>query len=145
MSLLFRPVIIVSVLAGVALSTLQPVRAEDPDEEIAILNRREAPPPTAVLRGVDKITARITDIEAVIGEPVTFGTLTIVARTCRKRPPIEPPEVTAFLEIDDDPPGDDTERVFTGWMFASSPALSALEHPVYDVWVIDCKTSAPEG
>ena len=118
--------------------------AEDIEEDIAILMRRDAPPPVAVLRGVDKITAAITDIDAPLDQPVMFGTLEIVARTCKKRPPVEPPEVSAFLEITDTPPQGTPNRVFTGWMFASSPALNALEHPVYDVWVIDCKTSAPD-
>ncbi len=97
----------------------------------------------AVLRGLDKVTARISTIEAPIGETVRFGTLRILAQTCRTRPPEEPPETTVFLEITDLKPGEIPVRLFTGWMFASSPALSALEHPVYDVWVIDCKTSAP--
>lgn len=97
----------------------------------------------AVLRGLDKVTARISTIEAPIGETVRFGTLRILAQTCRSRPPEEPPETTAFLEITDIKPGETPVRLFTGWMFASSPALSALEHAVYDVWVIDCKTSAP--
>ena len=97
----------------------------------------------AVLRGLDKVTARISTIEAPIGETVRFGTLRILAQTCRTRPPEEPPETTVFLEITDIKPGETPVRLFTGWMFASSPAWSALEHPVYDVWVIDCKTSAP--
>ncbi len=97
----------------------------------------------AVLRGLDKVTARISTIEAPIGETVHFGTLRILAQTCRTRPPEDPPETTAFLEIMDVKPGESPVRLFTGWMFASSPALSALEHPVYDVWVIDCRTSAP--
>ena len=97
----------------------------------------------AVLRGPAKVTARVSTIEAPIGETVRFGTLRILAQTCRTRPPEAPPETTVFLEITDIKPGQTPVRLFTGWMFASSPALSALEHPVYDVWVIDCKTSAP--
>ena len=97
----------------------------------------------AVLRGLDKVTARISTIEAPIGETVRFGTLRILVQTCRTRPPEEPPETTVFLEITDVKRGETPVRLFTGWMFASSPALSALEHPVYDVWVIDCKISAP--
>ncbi len=97
----------------------------------------------AVLRGLDKVTARISTIEAPIGGTVRFGTLRILAQTCRTRPPEEPPETTVFLEIMDIKPGETPVRLFSGWMFASSPALSALEHPIYDVWVIDCKTSAP--
>ena len=93
----------------------------------------------AVLQGLDKVTARISTIEAPIGQPVHFGTLIITARTCQKKPPEETPESAAFLEIDDQKPGEPAQRTFTGWMFASSPALNALQHPVYDVWVKDCK------
>jgi hypothetical protein len=94
---------------------------------------------TAVLQGLDKITARISRFEAPIERPVQFGTLTILVRACKKRPPEEPPESSAFLEIDEKRPGDpENRRVFSGWMFASSPALSAMEHPVYDIGVLDC-------
>jgi hypothetical protein len=93
----------------------------------------------AVMRGLDKITARISTLEAPVGQVVRFGTLEIVARACRKRPPEETPESVAFLEIWESRPGEPTLSLFRGWMFASSPALNALEHPVYDVWVIDCR------
>ncbi len=96
----------------------------------------------ALLQGLDKITARISTFEAPIGEPVRFGSLEIVARACDKRPPEEPPESAAFLEITDFRPDSDAVKLFTGWMFASSPALSAVEHPVYDVWVIDCRKAS---
>ncbi|WOF73583.1 DUF2155 domain-containing protein [Parvibaculaceae bacterium PLY_AMNH_Bact1] len=115
---------------------------------------------TAIFTGLDKITARITRLEVQIGERVQFGTLEILANSCNKRPPTETPETTAFVEVFDvgktladelaekdvgepslpRPP----ERLFSGWMFASSPGLNAVEHPVYDVWLIDCKMSAPE-
>lgn len=98
-----------------------------------------------MLRGLDKITARITTFDAPIDEPVRFGTLEIVARDCNKRPPEEPPEVTVFLEISEIKPGEQATPLFTGWMFASSPALSALEHPVYDVWAIDCRTTSEDS
>jgi hypothetical protein len=98
---------------------------------------------TVVLLALDKVTARITKLEVATGEGIRFGTLLITVRTCIKRPPEEPPEVTAFLEIVDDRLGEVPVDLFQGWMFASSPALSAVEHPVYDVWVIDCKTSDP--
>ncbi len=99
-----------------------------------------------VLRGLDKITARITTFDAPIDMTVPFGTLRITPRACNKRPPEETPEVAAFLEIVDQRPGE-SQRIalFSGWMFASSPALSALEHPVYDVWVIDCRTSPADS
>jgi hypothetical protein len=96
----------------------------------------------AVLQGLDKVTARVSTFDAPIGETVRFGSLEITARTCKKRPPEETPESAAFLEIRDIKPGETAVNVFTGWMFASSPALNALEHPVYDVWVIDCKNDS---
>ena len=101
----------------------------------------------AVLQGLDKVTARISTIEAPVGKPVHFGTLEITARACRRHPPEEPPESASFLEIRDILPDEPPKLVFSGWMFASSPALSALQHPVYDVWLVDCKnaSSAPSG
>lgn len=99
----------------------------------------------AILRGLDKVTARTRDFEAPIGEEVQFGALSITVAYCRKRPPEEPPEVYAFLEIEDRRTDGfgvqaDGELMFSGWMFASNPALNALEHSVYDVWVIDCRS-----
>lgn len=97
----------------------------------------------AVLQGLDKVTARISPVRARLGVPTYFGTLEIVARACRETPPTEPPESAAFLEIRELPPASDRDEppteLFSGWMFASSPAVSALEHPVYDVWVVDCE------
>ena len=98
-----------------------------------------APQVTAVLQGLDKITARISTIEAPLDKEVSFGDLRIVVRACQKRPPEEPPESAAFLEIREAKPGKAATMLFSGWMFASSPAVSALDHPVYDVWVLDCK------
>ncbi len=92
----------------------------------------------AILQGLDKITARVSTFEAPVGEMVRFGTLEIVVRACFESPPVEPPESAAFLEIDAVDPGRERKRAFSGWMFASSPSISALEHPVYDVWVLDC-------
>ena len=92
----------------------------------------------AVLQALDKVTARVSTFEAPVGESVRFGTLHIIARACDKRPPEETPESAAFLDISEIKPGEPTEGVYRGWMFASSPALAAMEHPVYDVWVLDC-------
>ncbi|WP_262695326.1 DUF2155 domain-containing protein [Kordiimonas aquimaris] len=96
-----------------------------------------------LLRALDKITARITEIELAVGAETTFGTLTIRAKYCRTRPPIQPPETFAYLEIDDLKRTGNYERVFEGWMVASSPSLNALEHAVYDIWVINCKALSP--
>jgi hypothetical protein len=98
----------------------------------------------AVLQGLDKTTARVSRFDAPVDQPVHFGTLVITVRACVKRPPEEPPETAAFLEIDKMPPPGDAgaaKREFSGWMFASSPAISALEDPIYDVNVLDCKTA----
>jgi hypothetical protein len=96
----------------------------------------------AVLQGLDKVTARVSTVRASLEQPTQFGTLEVVARACRETPPTEPPESAAFLEIRELPPASDVDGtpvdLFSGWMFASSPAVSALEHPVYDIWVIDC-------
>ncbi len=96
----------------------------------------------AVLQGLDKVTARISTFDAPLGFPIRFGTLEITVRACHKTPPEEPPESAAFLEVAEVRPDELTAPLFQGWMFASSPALSALEHPVYDVWVIDCMNAS---
>ncbi len=96
----------------------------------------------AVLQGMDKVTARVSTIEAPVGTVVKFGALEIIARTCDKRPPEETPESAAFLDIWEVHEGQAAISTFRGWMFASSPALSSMEHAVYDVWVLDCKKSS---
>lgn len=104
----------------------------------------------AVFRGLDKVFARVTVFSAPVGQPVNFGRLEVKVNYCDKRPPTETPEVAAFVEVNDlraaekaNEGGDG--RIFTGWMFASSPALNAIEHPVYDVWLIDCKAAEPDS
>jgi len=96
----------------------------------------------AVLGGLDKVTARVVTVEAPVGHPVHFGTLEIVARACMKRRPEENPESAAFLDVWDLKSGEPAQSLFRGWMFASSPALSAMEHPIYDIWVLDCRDSS---
>ena len=102
----------------------------------------------AVLQGLDKVTARVSTIRAPLNQPTHFGTLEVVARACRETPPTEPPESAAFLEIRELPPasevGGTPADLFSGWMFSSSPGLSTLEHPVYDVWVVDCRPASAE-
>ncbi len=92
-----------------------------------------------VLAALDKITTQLSTIEIRQDQSVRFGTLNITLRYCRTSPPEETPESVAFLEITDVGHNNQEKKVFTGWMFASSPALSPLEHPVYDVWVKDCR------
>jgi hypothetical protein len=105
------------------------------------------PADTVILETLDKISARVSRVEVPIGTTITFGSLKITPRHCDKRPPEETPESSVFIEIIEELPDEQPKLEFSGWMFASSPALSALDHPVYDVWVVDCKnasTSAPE-
>jgi len=94
---------------------------------------------TAVLQGLDKVTAHVVTIEVPVGSPVRFGTLEIIARACKKRRPEESPESAAFLDVWELRQNQPAQSVFRGWMFASSPALSAMEHPVYDIRVLDCE------
>jgi hypothetical protein len=103
------------------------------------------PPKNAVLelKALDKITGKAVVLMAPLNKAVKFATLTITARTCYSTPPSETPETSAFLQIDDDRPDKSHTRAFSGWMYASSPGLNSLQHPLYDVWVINCMTSAP--
>jgi hypothetical protein len=106
-----------------------------------------APPsgvaPTAVgviLGGLDKVAARTKRLELNMKQKLVYNTLIVTVHACKTRPPEEPPESAAFLEIQERRPDGSILKVFSGWMFASSPALNALEHPVYDIWVVSCKT-----
>jgi hypothetical protein len=94
--------------------------------------------PIVKLQSLDKITARTMTFEAKVGSTVKFGPLYIKVQSCQKAPPVEPPESAAFLQIWQVNADAVAEWVFSGWMFASSPALSSMDHPIYDVWVLDC-------
>ena len=95
--------------------------------------------PSVKLQGLDKSVGRTVTFEAKVGSTIQYGPLYIKIQACRKAPPIEKPESAAFLQIWEVPPGaQKSVWVFSGWMFASSPALSAMDHAVYDVWVLDC-------
>ena len=92
----------------------------------------------AVFAGLDKITGRTITFDTAIGETVQFGALQVTARACYTRPPTEPTNTDAFVEVDEVTLQGEIKRIFTGWMFASSPGLHAVEHPIYDVWLTDC-------
>lgn len=94
----------------------------------------------AVVRGLDKITAEVRDVEVPVGAPVMYNSFEIVAQTCDRRPPEETPETTAFIQITEHRQDGTLERIFSGWMYASSPSLNPVEHSTYDVWLIDCRT-----
>jgi hypothetical protein len=95
--------------------------------------------PTAVFSGLDKITGRIISFDVAINETVQFGALQVTPRVCYSRPPTETPNTDAFVEVDEVTLQGEIKRIFTGWMFAASPGLHAVEHPIYDVWITDCK------
>lgn len=95
--------------------------------------------PIAVFSGLDKVTGSITSFEVAIDQTHSFGTLTVRPRVCYSRPVTEEPKTSSFVEIDETTKSGKSGRVFSGWMFAESPGLNALEHPVYDVWLTGCK------
>lgn len=95
--------------------------------------------PMAVFSGLDKITGRIITFEAAVDETVQFGSLQLTARVCYSRPEYENPQTTSFVEVDEVGFDNSYKRLFTGWMFASSPGLNAIEHAVYDIWLSECK------
>ncbi|HEY8190346.1 MAG TPA: DUF2155 domain-containing protein [Micavibrio sp.] len=100
------------------------------------------PYPIAKLQSLDKMTGRTMTFNAKVGSTVKFGPVYIRVQTCRKAPPIEKPEAAAFLQIWEVTPKEQKPAwIFSGWMYASSPALSPMDHPVYDVWVLDCMDS----
>ncbi|MTI17285.1 DUF2155 domain-containing protein [Rhodobacteraceae bacterium RKSG542] len=105
--------------------------------------------PIAVFNGLDKITGRLIEFDVYIGETVQFGALQVTPRVCYTRPPTEAAKTTAFLEVDALTLNDEVQRIFTGWMFAANPGVHAVEHSVYDVWLVNCKRSSkikpPEG
>jgi hypothetical protein len=95
--------------------------------------------PTAIFSGLDKITGKIISFDVAIDETVQFGALQVTPRICYSRSASENPQTTSFIEVDEITLDRKTKRIFTGWMFASSPGLHAVEHPVYDIWLTDCK------
>ncbi len=95
--------------------------------------------PTAVFSGLDKITGRIIAFEVAVDETVQYGALQLTPRVCYSRPATENPNTTGFIEVDEVTLENKYRRIFTGWMFAASPGLHGIEHPVYDIWLVDCK------
>jgi hypothetical protein len=97
----------------------------------------------AVFAALDKVTARTSKFEVPLNETVTFGALKVTPRVCYSRPPTEQPKTTSFVEVDEMQLDGQQKRIFTGWMFAESPGINAVEHPVFDVWLTDCEK--PKG
>ncbi|CAN7188377.1 DUF2155 domain-containing protein [Bosea sp. LjRoot90] len=122
-----RRILALAAVSGAALALAVPAKAD------RIRN------PTAVFAGLDKITGRIISFEVAIDETVQFGALQITPRICWTRPPTEAPQTTSFTEVDEVTFNNEYRRIFTGWMYASSPGLHGVEHAIYDVWLTDCK------
>jgi hypothetical protein len=122
----------------------QPASLPPPSNETIV----EPPPnkianPTAVFSGLDKITGRIITFDVALNETVRFGALEVTPRACYSRPPTEAPSTDGFIEVDELTLQGEIKRIFSGWMFAASPGLNAVEHSIYDVWLTDCK-GAPQ-
>jgi hypothetical protein len=98
--------------------------------------------PIAVFSGLDKITGRIISFEVALNETVQFGSLQITERACYTRPATETPQTTTFIEVDEVDAANEYKRIFSGWMFAASPGLHGVEHPIYDIWLTACKGGA---
>jgi len=126
-----------------ALAVVAVVVAAIPADAARLENR------VAVFSGLDKITGRITSFDAYVNETVQFGTLQVTPRVCYSRSPDEAPKTDSFVEVDEITLEREIRRIFTGWMFADSPGLNAVEHPVYDVWLKDCRDDSsvppPQG
>src|SRR5436190_3061620 len=112
------------------------------DEVIPEPAAQKIPNKGAVFSGLDKITGRIINFDVEMGETVQFGALQVTPRACYTRPPTETANTDAFIEVDEVTLQGEVKRIFTGWMFAASPGLHAVEHPIYDVWLTDCKNPA---
>ena len=109
------------------------------DEVVSQPAAQKIPNGQAVFSGLDKITGRIINFDVAMGETVQFGALQVVPRVCYTRPPTEAAATDAFVEVSEVTLQGEVRRIFAGWMFAASPGLNAVEHPIYDVWLTDCK------
>ena len=117
-----------------------PATPAPPNDEVVIQPPgQKIPNNQATFSGLDKITGRIIAFDVAINETVQFGALQVTPRVCYTRPPTEAANTDAFIEVDEITLQGEIKRLFTGWMFAASPGLNAIEHPIYDIWLADCK------
>ena len=98
--------------------------------------------PVAEFAGIDKITGRITKFDVYVNETVQYGALQVTPKVCYSRDDTEAQRIDGFVEVDEITLDRKIRRIFTGWMFAASPGLNAVDHPVYDVWLTGCKQSS---
>ncbi len=122
--------------AELALAVLMMSFAAQPALAVTIAN------PIANFSGLDKITGRLVQFDVYMDETVQFGALQITPRACYTRPPTESQRTSVFIEVDQVSLRGSTTRIFTGWMFAESPALNAIDHAVYDIWLVACKQTS---
>jgi hypothetical protein len=122
-----------SALAGAAVAAVSVLTAPEAALADKISN------PIAVFDGLDKITGRIISFEVAINETVQFGALQITPRVCYSRPPTDAPQTDAFAQVDEIDEQKQIKRIFSGWMFADSPGLHGVEHPIFDIWLTACK------
>jgi hypothetical protein len=120
-------------LAGAALAAVSALIAPNAALADKISN------PVAVFNGLDKITGRIISFEVAVNETVQFGALQITPRVCYSRPPTDAPQTDAFAQVDEIDELKQMKRIFSGWMFADSPGLHGVEHPIFDIWLTACK------
>ena len=125
----FRSTSTLTVLASVALILVAP--------QLAVAQRIENQ--VAIFAALDKVTARISKLEIKLGDTVKFGSLKVTPRLCYSRPPDQQPKTTTFVEVQETQLDGSEKKLFSGWMFAESPGLDAVEHAVYDVWLTECK------
>ena len=128
-------------LACTAAWAAKPPKHVPPPKPPAIV--KPTGPLTLVMRGLDKITGRADTVLVPIGQSAQYATFTVTAKYCYQTPSTETPETAAFVQIDDHRPDQPARRIFSGWMYASSPGLHGVEHPLYDIWVITCRAVAP--
>ena len=105
----------------------------------AALAQGWVPQHVAELQALDKVTARVSTLQVPLGQPARFGTLTVTVRACHARPPDEVPDASAWMEITDSRPPASGAAVFRGWMFANAPGVNMLQHPVYDIRLLECR------
>ncbi|MBF2716407.1 DUF2155 domain-containing protein [Agrobacterium vitis] len=125
-----------AVLAATSLTAAFSITATVPADAARISNA------VAVFSGLDKITGRITEFDVYLNETVQFGALQVTPKACYSRDETEAQHVDAFVQVDEITLDRRIRQIFSGWMFADSPALNAIEHPIYDVWLKDCKQTS---
>lgn len=121
-----RTLVAISLALAAGLLLAAPASAERIENQVAVFS------------ALDKVTATIKKLEIPLGQTVEFGSIKVTPRVCYSRPPTETPKTTTFVEVDEIQLDGNLKRIFSGWMFAESPGLNAVEHPVFDVWLTEC-------